>query len=291
MAYTPTGCSGINDPYARSMDSDTAALIEVAKTLGRFAETHREAVFDIACWVAKKLAPAPDCLVDYMYRIQSRPTECLWLCVLVVETRGRDPHVPAQDWILRAAVHITAHAALKNDRREFSVLFENIVRDDSYNCAIKNWIAFLCIDFLADARLSGKTFKVYHTLLDSPDPHVRDSAEFFLFGGLASRNRHCLPEISPILEKASGMIYGIYPNLAGLGLVEYLAKFWRENPGEFAEYVERLCCNNLDTIIYNGREQLVLKTINDMLQSGLLDSDAQRRLRGTRARFRNAENS
>ena len=287
MANIPTDCGGIDDLYTRSMDDDTAALIKMAKALGDCTETYRKAVFDIACWLAKKLAPAPDCLVDYMYRIQSRPTECLWLCVLVAATRGRDPRVPDQDWILRAMVHITVYAAIKNDRLEFSILLENIARDDSYNYAVKNWIAFLCKDFLADAGLCGKTFKVYNALLDSPDPYVRDSAGF-LFGWLASGSRHCLPEIRPVLEKASGVAYGVYPHLADMGLVEYLTKFWKESPREFAEYIEQLCRNNLKTIIYNGREQLVLKTIEDMLQSGLLDGDAERRLCGTRARFRNA---
>ena len=161
------------------------------------------------------------------------------------------------------------------------------MRDDSCNYAVKNHIAYLCKDFLKDAGLSGKTLKVYDALLDSSDPHVRNRAESVLFGELASGDRHCLPEIRPVLEKASGMAYSVYPRRAGLGLVEYLAKFWKENPGEFAEYIERLCRNNLDTIIYNAREQLVLETIEDMLQSGL-DGDTKRRLFRTRARFRNA---
>ena len=170
----------------------------------------------------------------------------------------------------------------------FSRLFWGIVREDSYNYAVKNHIAFLCKDFLEDAGLSGKTLKVYDALLDSPDPHVRNRAESVLFGELASGDRHCLPEIRPVLEKASGMAYSVYPRRAGLGLVKYMAKFWKENPGEFAQYIERLCSNNLDTIIYNAREQLVLETIEDMLQSGLLDSDARRRLCRTRARLENA---
>lgn len=286
MAETPS-CAGIDDLYARSMDSDVWVRIRVAEDLTYWDGIFPEAVFDIACRLARDRTPVPAHLDSYIYHIQNRP-EALLLCRFLFETRGRDAGAPLRDAALCAAVNIAAHAALIRKHPGFSRLFWRIVRDDSYNYAVKNRVAFLCKDFLADAGLFCKTLKVYGVLLDSPDPHVRNGAEVFLFRWLVSGDRHCLPEIRPMLEKASGMAYSVYPRRAGLVLVEYLAKFWKANPVEFAQYIERLCRNNLDTIIYNAREQLVLETIEDMLQSGLLDIDARQRLYSTRARFGNA---
>lgn len=287
MANTPS-CAGIDELNTRYTDSDAWIRIEAAKDPAYWDGIFPEVVFDIARRLIQGRTPVPAHFADYLYRIQDRPQACLYLCHLLFEARGRDADAPPLDEVMCAAVHITAHAALAKKHTGFSRLFWRIVRDDSYSYAVKHLIVLRCRSFLADASLCGETLGAYYELLGSRDPRVWDDAGFFLLSGSLSGNRHCFPQIGPVLEKLSGIDYGGRHNLMVMELVKYLAKFWKENPEKFAECIERLCGNNLGMLIYDEHEPLVLDTIRAMLRSGLLDGDAVRRLCRTRARFENA---
>ena len=268
------------------MHDDVRVRRKTVENLTRLAEMD-SASFRIAWRLARNATLVPARFVDYMYQIQNRPTACL-LCEILFETRGRYSDAPSEDAALDAAVHITAHAALIKRHPGFSRLFWKIVRDDTYNYVVKHLIALRCREFRADDILSTKTIIVYSELLDSHDPLVWDDAGFFLLSESVLNNRSCLPQIAPALEKLSGMDYGGCHNMTVAELVEYLAKFWKENPEKFAAYLARLCNKNLEMVIYDEHTPLVLDVMQAMLQSCLPDGDAMQRLCETLARFKTA---
>ena len=246
----------------------------VAKGLACLLEADFEASFAIARRLAKDRIPVPAYLEDYMYRIMPRHAqESLQLCKLLVETRGKDADVPYQDRALYVAVSIIAHMALQNGDPGFSRLLESLVSDDSYNHAVKHRIAFFCQpdSALRDDGLLNKIVGVYSALLDSRDPHVQGDAEFFLLHTLAQGDRHLLPQITPVLEKASRIAYEVSSNPIGMALVDYLGRFWKEIPQESVAYLDRLCRNNPPMTIRDPRASSILDMMEDMLKSDLLD--------------------
>lgn len=273
---------------ALSTHSNVWVRASVAKGLAGLSDADFEASFAIAQRLAKDIPPVPAYLDNYMYSITKRHArESLQLCRLLVETRGRDADTPYQDRALSAAVSIIAHMALQNGDPRFSRLFESIVRDDSYNHAVKHRIAFFCQPdrVLHDDALLDKIVGVYSDLLDSRDPHVQGDAEFFLLYTLAQGDRHLLPQIRPVLEKASRIAYEVSSNPIGMALVDYLGKFWKEIPQESVAYLDRLCRNNPPMTIRDPRASSILDIMEDMLKSGLLDPRSKQDLLDTLALF------
>lgn len=262
-----------------STHRDALVRVGVAKGLARLSEADFESSFSMAQRLARDHTPVPAYLEDYMYRIKdNHAQETLQLCKLLVETRGKDRGLPYQDRAVCVAVSIIAQKALKGDDPSFSSLFYNIVHDDSYNHAVKHYIAFLCQILLRDDRLSGKLLAVYSALLDSADPHVRGDAEFFLLYTLAEIGKPLLPQIRPVLEKASCMTHETPSNPSGPILAEYLAKFWQEIPKESVEYIGRLCRNNPSTTVYDLNSSSILDTMEAMFKSDLLDRRSKQSL-------------
>ena len=270
--------------HALSTHDNVWVRASVADGLAGLSEADFEASFAIAQRLAKDRSPVPAYLENYMYSITSlHARKSLQLCRLLVETRGRDADTPYQDRALSAAVSITARMALQNGDREFSRLFDGLVRDDSYNYAVKHRIAFFCQPdrVLRDDRLLGEIIGVYANLLDSHDPHVRGDAEFFLLYAVAQGDRHLFPQLKPVLEKASCMIYEVSSNPIGMALVDYLGKFWKEIPQESAAYLDRLCRNNPPMTIRGPRASSILDIMEGMFESDLLDRKSKQDLLGT----------
>ena len=254
---------------------DAGVRTGVAKGLARLSEANFEASFYMAKRLAKDRSPAPAYLAEYMDRIADRPAELLRLCELLIEARGTRQNASFQDRALYVAVSTTARMALARGDPGFSRLFERLVRDGSYNYAVKHWIALICKNVLHDERLSGRAVGAYSDLMDSEDPYVQGDAEYFSLYTLACDGRPLLPQIKPVLEKASRIDHGVSPHPAGLVLVEYLAKFWRAIPQESAAYLGRLCMNNRPMTVYNHRASLILDVTEAMLESGLLDGKSR----------------
>ena len=286
MLLTSQNASPGNISTCRALSTHDNAWVRasVAKGLAGLSDADFKASFAIAQRLAKDIPPVPAYLDNYMYSITNRHAlESLQLCRLLVETRGRDADTPYQDRALSAAVSVTARMALQNRDREFSRLFDSLVRDDSYNYAVKHRIAFFCRPdrVLHDDSLLDEIIGIYSNLLDSHDPHVRGDAEFFLLHPIAQGDRHFFPRLKPVLEKASRMIYEVSSNPTGMALVDYLGKFWKEIPQESVAYLGQLCRNNPPMTIRDPRASSILDVMESMFESGLLDSKSKQDLLGT----------
>ena len=247
-----------------------------------------EASFAVSELLVNDIHNLPFYFGDYIYHIADvHPQKSLQLCGLVAETHGKSADVPDQEYVLCVAVSVIASKALGGDLG-FSSLFDRIVRDDSYNCATKCWIAFSIRPLLYNNVFSGRVLDAYSALLDSSDPRVQSYAEFHLLCTLVPGNKSMLPQIKPTLEKASRIKYKA-PKATDMLLVEYLAKFWKEIPQDSVEYLGRLCRNNPQMTVYDDRALQILDTINTMFESDLLDRKSRQSLRNTLMMFVGAE--
>ena len=279
--HNPTK-ENINKCVKLSKDESTLVREDVARNLRYLSAVDFPTSFEIAKRFQKDNHRILFYLTDYIRFITgAHPDESFYFCESFLDTRGKEKLDDSRDFLIDMVTTITIHMALKKKNPKFEKLFTHILEDDSYNYVVKHTIAFRCKDdsILYDESLKNKVLSIYEKLFESPDPNVRNDADFFLLHVITDAKKSFLPEIKPLLEKVSKLDYDkSSDDFLRLNLIDYVAEFWGKIPEDSVNYLCILYDNNpkLTTNFHKSRE--VIQTLDVMFGSSEISRDSKKKL-------------
>lgn len=280
-----------NISLCQKMSQDSSSLVreDVARNLRYLSFGDFETSLKIAKQFLNDNHRVLFYLMDYIRFITgAHPNESFYFCEYFLNTRGEEKPQESRDFIIDMVTSITMHMALKQKNVKFSQLFDKILNDNSYNYVVKHTIAFRCKDesILFDETLRDKVLEIYDTLFDSPDPHVRNDADFFFLHVITDAKKSFLPEIKPILEKVVNMNYDTSADdFLRLNIIGYVGEFWKEIPEDSVKYLITLYEKNPKLVTNFHKSRDVIKTMGDMFKSNLIKRESKKKLISTLMQF------
>ena len=275
----------------QKMSQDTSSLVreDVARNLRYLVFGDFQTSFNIAKKLLNDNHRVLFYLMDYIRFITGRhPDESFYFCDYFLNTRGKEKPLDSRDFIIDNVTSITLHMALKQNNKKFSELFEKILKDNSYNYIVKQIIAFQCKDksILFDESFKNKVLEIYNILFDSPDPHVRNDADFFLLHVITDKKKSFLPEIKPILEKVVNLSYDASTDdFLRLNIIDYIGEFWKEMPEDSVKYLITLYEKNPKLVTNFHKSRDIIETMKDMFKSSLIQRESKQKLISTLMQF------
>lgn len=280
-----------NISLCQKMSQDSSSLVreDVARNLRYLSFGDFETSLKIAKQFLNDNHRVLFYLMDYIRFITgAHPNESFYFCEYFLNTRGEEKPQESRDFIIDMVTSITMHMALKQKNAKFSQLFDKILNDNSYNYVVKHTIAFKCKDesILFDETLRDKVLEIYNALFDSPDPHVRNDADFFFLHVITKAKKSFLPEIKPILEKVVNMNYDTSADdFLRLNIINYVGEFWKEIPEDSVKYLITLYEKNPKLVTNFHKSRDVIKTMGDMFKSNLIKRESKKKLISTLMQF------